>query len=124
MPWSARAERARAPFFRFILRLYDPTAGTVRIDGRDLRNLRSNSLSNQIGLVTQETFLFHDTIFNNIQFGRLDATEEEIYAAARSRLMHTTSSWRSRKDTKPSSATKAVSFPADNSNVSRSRGRC
>jgi ATP-binding cassette, subfamily B, bacterial MsbA len=71
-----------------ILRLYDPTSGTVRIDGRDLRAVTQKSLREQIGLVTQETFLFHDTIFKNIQFGRLDATPEEIYEAAHTASAH------------------------------------
>ncbi len=71
-----------------LLRLYDPTSGTVRIDGRDLRTLTQISLRGQIGLVTQDTFLFHDTIFNNIQFGRLGATPEEVYAAARTAFAH------------------------------------
>ena len=71
-----------------ILRLYDPTSGTVRIDGRDLRTLTQKSLREQIGLVTQETFLFHDTIFRNVQFGRLDATPEEIYEAAHTASAH------------------------------------
>jgi subfamily B ATP-binding cassette protein MsbA len=71
-----------------ILRLYDPTSGTVRIDGRDLRTLTQKSLREQIGLVTQETFLFHDTIFRNIQFGRLDATQQEIYEAAHTASAH------------------------------------
>ncbi len=71
-----------------LLRLYDPTSGTVRIDGRDLRALTQKSLREQIGLVTQDTFLFHDTIFNNIQFGRLGATPEEVYAAARTAFAH------------------------------------
>ena len=71
-----------------ILRLYDPISGVVRIDGRDLRTLTQKSLREQIGLVTQDTFLFHDTIFNNIQFGRLDATPEEVYAAARTAFAH------------------------------------
>ncbi|PYL66304.1 MAG: hypothetical protein DMF25_00810, partial [Verrucomicrobia bacterium] len=71
-----------------ILRLYDPTFGTVRIDGRDLRTLTQKSLREQIGLVTQDTFLFHDTIFNNIEFGRLGATPEEVYAAARTAFAH------------------------------------
>ena len=71
-----------------ILRLYDPTSGAVRIDGRDLRTLTQKSLREQIGLVTQDTFLFHDTIFNNIQFGRLNATPEEVYAAARTAFAH------------------------------------
>ncbi len=71
-----------------LLRLYDPTSGTVRIDGRDLRTLTQISLREQIGLVTQDTFLFHDTIFSNIQFGRLGATPEEVYAAARTAFAH------------------------------------
>ena len=71
-----------------ILRLYDPISGSVRIDGRDLRTLTQKSLREQIGLVTQDTFLFHDTIFNNIQFGRLAATPEEVYAAARTAFAH------------------------------------
>jgi len=71
-----------------ILRLYDPISGSVRIDGRDLRTLTQQSLRKQIGLVTQDTFLFHDTIFNNIQFGRLDATPEEVYAVARTAFAH------------------------------------
>ena len=71
-----------------ILRLYDPTFGTVRVDGRDLRALTQKSLREQIGLVTQDTFLFHDTIFNNIEFGRLGATPEEVYAAARTAFAH------------------------------------
>jgi subfamily B ATP-binding cassette protein MsbA len=71
-----------------ILRLYDPTSGAVKIDGHDLRSLTQKSLREQIGLVTQETFLFHDTIFKNIQFGRLNATPEEVYAAARTAFAH------------------------------------
>ena len=71
-----------------ILRLYDPTSGTVKIDGRDLRAITQKSLREQIGLVTQETFLFHDTIYKNIQFGRLDATPEEIYEAAHTASAH------------------------------------
>ena len=78
----------KSTILSLLLRLYDPTAGTVRIDGHDLRSLTQNSLRNQIGLVTQETFLFHDTIFKNIQFGRLGASEEEIYAAARTAYAH------------------------------------
>src|SRR5206468_634327 len=71
-----------------ILRLYDPTSGVVKVDGHDLRSITQKSLREQIGLVTQETFLFHDSIFNNIQFGRLDATSEEIYEAARAAYAH------------------------------------
>jgi ATP-binding cassette, subfamily B, bacterial MsbA len=78
----------KSTILSLILRLYDPISGSVRIDGRDLRTLTQQSLRKQIGLVTQDTFLFHDTIFNNIQFGRLDATPEEVYAAARTAFAH------------------------------------
>jgi len=66
-----------------ILRLYDPTSGAVKIDGCDLRSITQKSLREQIGLVSQETFLFHDTILSNIEFGRLDATPEQVREAAR-----------------------------------------
>jgi ATP-binding cassette, subfamily B, bacterial MsbA len=78
----------KSTILSLILRLYDPTSGAVKIDGRDLRSITQKSLRDQIGLVTQETFLFHDTIFNNIQFGRLDATQEQIYEAAQAAYAH------------------------------------
>jgi subfamily B ATP-binding cassette protein MsbA len=78
----------KSTILSLILRLYDPTSGAVKIDGRDLRSVMQKSLREQIGLVTQETFLFHDTIFSNIQFGRLDATEEEVHEAARAAYAH------------------------------------
>jgi subfamily B ATP-binding cassette protein MsbA len=78
----------KSTILSLILRLYDPTSGAVKIDGRDLRSLTQKSLREQIGLVTQETFLFHDTIFSNIQFGRLDATAEEVREAARAAYAH------------------------------------
>ena len=78
----------KSTILSLILRLYDPTTGAVKIDGRDLRSVTQESLRGQMGLVTQETFLFHDTIFNNILFGRLDATPEEIYEAAKAAYAH------------------------------------
>ena len=78
----------KSTILSLILRLYDPTKGAVKIDGRDLRSVTQKSLREQMGLVTQETFLFHDTIFKNIQFGRLDATPEEIYEAAKAAHAH------------------------------------
>jgi subfamily B ATP-binding cassette protein MsbA len=78
----------KSTILSLILRLYDPTSGAVKIDGRDLRTLTQRSLRAQIGLVSQETFLFHDTIFKNIQFGRLDATTEEVYEAAKTAFAH------------------------------------
>jgi ATP-binding cassette, subfamily B, bacterial MsbA len=78
----------KSTILSLILRLYDPTSGAVKIDGRDLRSVTQKSLRQQIGLVTQETFLFHDTIFSNIQFGRLDATPDEVREAARAAYAH------------------------------------
>ncbi len=78
----------KSTILSLILRLYDPTSGVVRIDGHDLRRLTQQSLREQISLMTQDTFLFHDTIYNNILFGRLDATREEVYAAAQMAYAH------------------------------------
>ncbi len=78
----------KSTILSLILRLYDPTSGTVKIDGHDLRSITQKSLRERIGLVTQETFLFHDTISNNIRFGRLDATPDEVHEAARAAYAH------------------------------------
>jgi len=78
----------KSTILSLILRLYDPSSGAVRVDCHDLRSITQKSLREKIGLVTQETFLFHDTIFTNIQFGRLEATPEEIYQAARTAYAH------------------------------------
>jgi len=71
-----------------IPRLYDPTEGCIRIDGNDLRSVTLDSLSDQIGMVTQETHLFHDTIRTNILYAKLDATQEEVEAAAKAANIH------------------------------------
>lgn len=66
-----------------LMRFYDPQLGQVLIDGYDIKEITQHSLHDQIGIVTQDNFLFHDTIAENIRFGRLDATREEIEDAAR-----------------------------------------
>ena len=71
-----------------IPRLYDPIDGRILLDGHDLRDVTLDSLSKQIGMVTQETHLFHDTIRTNLLYARLDATQEEIEAAARAANIH------------------------------------
>jgi subfamily B ATP-binding cassette protein MsbA len=71
-----------------IQRFYDPVVGTVSVDGKDLRTFTQRSLREQIGVVTQDTFLFHDTIYSNILYGRLDATREEVEAAAKQAYAH------------------------------------
>ncbi|WP_028525174.1 ABC transporter ATP-binding protein [Runella limosa] len=65
-----------------IPRFYDPTDGQILIDGLDLRSITTKSLRDQMGIVTQESILFNDTIFNNIAFGT-EATETEVMAAAK-----------------------------------------
>jgi ATP-binding cassette subfamily B protein len=71
-----------------IPRLYDPSTGTIRIDGYDLRDVTLASLSAQIGMVTQETYLFHDTIRTNLQYAHLDANPAELEAACRIANIH------------------------------------
>ncbi|WP_156807407.1 ABC transporter ATP-binding protein [Effusibacillus pohliae] len=71
-----------------IPRFYDPTAGSVRIDGQDIRDVTLASLGQAIGMVTQETFLFHASIRENLRYGRLDATDEEIVRAAKAAHIH------------------------------------
>ena len=65
-----------------IERFYDPTAGTVRLDGHDLRTVTLRSLPRTVGSVMQETYLFHTTFAENIRYGRLEATDDEVRAAA------------------------------------------
>jgi ATP-binding cassette, subfamily B, bacterial len=69
-------------------RFYDPIAGTVGVDGHDVRNLSLNWLRNQIGIVTQETYLFHSTVDENLRYARPDATQDEIEAACKSANIH------------------------------------
>lgn len=71
-----------------IPRFYDVTSGSVLIDGIDIRKLKLKSLMEQIAMVDQETFLFNDTIANNIRYGKPDATLEEVYAAAQAAFAH------------------------------------
>ena len=71
-----------------IPRLYDPTEGIIRIDGHDLRDVTLDSLSSAIGMVTQENYLFHDTIRTNLTYAKMDATQAEIESAARAANIH------------------------------------
>jgi subfamily B ATP-binding cassette protein MsbA len=69
-------------------RFYDPDAGRVLIDGRDIRDVTLRSLRDQIGMVTQQVISFNDTIASNIAYGKQDATQDEIVAAARRAYAH------------------------------------
>lgn len=71
-----------------IPRLYDPSSGIIRLDGHDLRDVTLDSLSAQIGMVTQETHLFHDTIRTNLQYAKPDSSQQEVESACRIANIH------------------------------------
>ena len=71
-----------------IPRLYDVTLGGVRIDGHDVRSLTLASIADQLGIVTQETYLFHASVRRNLLYARPDATQEELEAACRAAFIH------------------------------------
>jgi len=78
----------KSTMFSMLQRFYDPITGSVSIDGHDIRHLTQHSVRQNIGMVSQDTFLFHETIIDNIRYGRLDATDEEIYTAAKQAFAH------------------------------------
>lgn len=78
-----RSGAGKTSLVNLIPRFYDPMEGRVLVDGHDVRDVTLDSLRSQIGIVLQDTFLFNDTVRNNIRYGRLDATDEEIEEAAR-----------------------------------------
>lgn len=78
----------KSTIFNLIPRFYDPTSGSVGMDGVDLRRVTQKSLRDQIAVVPQETLLFGGTIYENIQYGRLDATEAEVIEAAKAANAH------------------------------------
>lgn len=78
----------KSTIIHLIPRFYDPTAGRITVDGHDIRQVTLHSLRSQIGMVLQETILFGVTVRENIAFGRPDASEEEIIAAAKAAQAH------------------------------------
>jgi subfamily B ATP-binding cassette protein MsbA len=83
-----RSGSGKSTLLALVPRLYDPSEGRVEIDGQDLRDLSLASLRSQIGVVSQDVVLFDDTVRANISFGRPDATEDEIVAAAKGAAAH------------------------------------
>ena len=73
---------------RLLYRFYDVSAGSVRINGIDIRDVRQTSLRAAIGIVPQDTVLFNDTVYYNIQYGRPEATRDEVIAAAKAAHIH------------------------------------
>ena len=78
----------KSSIINLVPRFYDPTEGQILVDGHNIRHLTVNSLREQIGIVLQDTTLFASTLRENIAFGRPDATEEQIIAAARAASAH------------------------------------
>ena len=72
----------KTTFVKLVARFHDPTSGCIRVDGVDLRTVTQSSLRKQMGMVLQDSFLFNGTVKENILFGRLDASDEEVLAAA------------------------------------------
>lgn len=83
-----RSGAGKSTFVKLIPRFYDATAGTVRLDGIDVRNLKLRSLRSQIALVTQEPLLFSGSVRDNLRFGRRSATDAELVAAAEAADAH------------------------------------
>lgn len=78
----------KSTVLRLLYRFYDPQAGSILIDGKDVREIGLDELRKSIAIVPQDTVLFNDTIFYNINYGRLDATEDEVLNAARISQIH------------------------------------
>ncbi|WP_054949372.1 ABC transporter ATP-binding protein [Numidum massiliense] len=78
----------KSTIINLLCRFYDPNKGSITIDGIDLRDVTLDSLRSQIGIVLQDTFIFSGTIRENIRFGQLDATDEEVEAAAKAVQAH------------------------------------
>jgi ATP-binding cassette subfamily B multidrug efflux pump len=73
----------KTTIINLLSRFYDVNVGTIRIDGQDIRDIQQQSLRRQLGIVLQDTFLFSETVMDNIRYGRLDATDEEVVEAAK-----------------------------------------
>ncbi|GAC1654441.1 MAG: hypothetical protein NVS9B15_15160 [Acidobacteriaceae bacterium] len=78
----------KSTLVRLLPRFFDPTGGRILLDGIDIRDFTLNSLRHQIGTVTQEVFLFNDTVRNNIAYGRPEVGQAKIEAASRAALAH------------------------------------
>jgi subfamily B ATP-binding cassette protein MsbA len=78
----------KSTILSLLLHFYEPESGVIRLDGRDINTIKQTSLRERIGMVSQDTFLFHDSILNNIRYGRLNATKEEVVEAAKQAYAH------------------------------------
>ena len=78
----------KSTLVRLLFRFYAPTSGRIYIDGQDLANVSQQSVRRAIAVVPQDTVLFNDTLFHNIQYGNPQASEQQVYAAARQAQLH------------------------------------
>lgn len=78
----------KSTILRLLCRFYDPDRGTVAVGGAPLPDISLASLRRHVGVVPQDTVLFNESIFYNIKYGRMDATEQEVYQAAKQAAIH------------------------------------
>lgn len=78
----------KSTILKLLNRFYDVTSGSIELDGQDIREVTLDSLREAIGVVPQESFLFNTTIMKNVQYGRLNATEEEVYEVCKAAAIH------------------------------------
>lgn len=80
----------KSTVFRLLYRFYDPSSGRIFVDDQDIHDIQLQSLRESIGVVPQDTPLFHSDIMHNVRYGRLDATDDEVKAAAIKASVHNT----------------------------------
>jgi ATP-binding cassette, subfamily B (MDR/TAP), member 7 len=80
----------KSTVFRLLYRFYDPSGGRILIDGQDTQDLNLESVRRAVGVVPQDTPLFHSDVMHNIRYGRLDATDEEVLDVAKRAQVHET----------------------------------
>ena len=78
----------KTTMIKLLMRFYDVNSGAIKIDGHDVRDFNRNELREMFGMVLQDTWLFHGTIMENIRYGKLDATDEEVIKAAKAAHVH------------------------------------
>ncbi len=78
----------KTTMIKLLMRFYDVNSGAIKIDGHDIRDFNRNDLRKMFGMVLQDTWLFHGTIMENLRYGRLDATDEEVIQAAKAAHVH------------------------------------
>lgn len=79
---------SKSTILRLLYRFYEPQSGNIYVDGQNIKDIRVDSLRRAIGVVPQDTTLFNNTIYYNVHYGRIDATQQEVYDAAKRAQVH------------------------------------